>query len=336
MLRPVKKALTFRASSIGDCLMGKYLLDQVHAQFPGAKLGIVVAGRAGMIRDLLGAYPHIEVLEVNRRSPGGLWRLWRQWRQSDLVVTQYAGKPGGAFSFMSKIVARILARRGSLVGFADSSFLNAYLYDHSVAAPHAHSPAEDERMALRAAGLGVQLPYPSLKNAHAGAPAKFNLAEGKYVLVHLFSGSTKRGLSPQKRQELVSALRELPYTLVLTGTTNERTEAIAAAGGSRVIAGEATLQETIDLVAHAAAVVSLDTGVAHIAAQLGKPVAVISTCMGLWWWNGEQYGPNASYKVFTNPLHTISEHRMVDYPACLNDTDFQDVAASVRSFLEKK
>ncbi|MES2203231.1 MAG: hypothetical protein V4474_02860, partial [Patescibacteria group bacterium] len=109
---PIRKALTFRASSIGDCLMGKYLLDNVHAQYPAARLGLVVASRGAMIRDLLSAYPYIEVVEANRANPGSLWRLWRAWRGSDVVVTQYAGKQGGRFSLATKVMARLLARRG--------------------------------------------------------------------------------------------------------------------------------------------------------------------------------------------------------------------------------
>ena len=316
--------------------MGKYLLDNVHAQFPQAKLGLVVSSRGGMIRDLLAGSPHIEVIEASRRAPRALWRLWRQWRHSDLVVTQYAGKPGGRFSLASKAMARLLASRGGLVGFEDASFLNAYLYDYVVLAPHAHSPAQDERLALRAAGYEVPVPYPMLANVHAGAAAAFGLQEGGYILVHIFSGSTKRGLHPDRRRALVAALSGLPYAVILTGTKAERAEAEDAAQGNKVIAGEASLQETIELVAHAAAVVSLDTGVAHIAAQLRKPVAVVSTCMGLWWWNEEQYGKDATYKVFTNPIHAIPEHELVDFPACQNDIDMNKVAGTVRGLIEKK
>ena len=63
MTKPFK-ALTFRASSIGDALMAKYLLENVRATHPEARCAIVVAGRSGMIRDLLAAYPWIEVLEA--------------------------------------------------------------------------------------------------------------------------------------------------------------------------------------------------------------------------------------------------------------------------------
>ena len=108
----IKKALTFRASSIGDCLMGKYLLENIHVQFPSARLGIVVGSRGAMLRDLFAAYPWLEIIEANRRSPSALFSLLKNFYGSDLVITQYAGKPCGRFSFRSKLFARVLAKRG--------------------------------------------------------------------------------------------------------------------------------------------------------------------------------------------------------------------------------
>src|SRR5579859_4479491 len=107
----IRKALTFRASSLGDCLMGVYFLQQVRAQYPDAHCAIVVASRGAMVRDLGAAYPWIEVYEANRRSPRTLLRLARRFWRSDLVTTQYTG---GTFPLVGKIFARMLARRGAL------------------------------------------------------------------------------------------------------------------------------------------------------------------------------------------------------------------------------
>ena len=52
MTYPVRKVLTFRASSIGDTLIGKYFLENVHAAYPDARCGIVVAGRVVYAREV--------------------------------------------------------------------------------------------------------------------------------------------------------------------------------------------------------------------------------------------------------------------------------------------
>ena len=327
----IRKALTFRASSIGDCLMGKYLLENVHAAYPDARFGVVVSSRGAMIRDLFAAYPWLEVIEANRRDPQSLLRLWRDWRGSDLVVTQYAGKPGGRFSFASKVAARLLARRGGLVGFTDAWRSNRFLYDHLVSFRGDTAPAALEREALRVAGVPISLERPMMQYAPISRVAeKFGIAPGSYLIVHLFSGNAGRGLHPDKKRALLRALaEEIPDThLVVSGGVGDREEALTAARGlpASVIAGDATLQELMNLIAGSAGVVSVDTGIAHIAAQIGTPLIVLASCLGLHWWGEGQYGPDASLTTFTRADYCVAGHVSGPFPVCLNEIDVTAVA----------
>lgn len=330
----IKKALTFRASSIGDCLMGKYLLENIHAQFPSARLGIVVASRAHMICDLFAAYPWLEIIEANRYRPPALLSLWKRFRGADLVVTQYAGKPGGRFGLASKLAARALAKRGGLVGFTDASPVTSLIYDHLVPVRPDWSVADHDRAALRAAGIPIAFPFPALRYAgNTGVLAKFGLEGGTFIMVHLFAGNARRGLHPDKKRELLAALtQQLPHTrLVVSGSANERGEALRITEHipAIIIAGKANLQETMNLIQHSRAVVSVDTGIAHIAAQLGKPLVVMRTCLGRAWWLPGQYGNDAPITVFD--CDRVCEHGHInkEYPACLGAIDMQDVAEMV-------
>jgi ADP-heptose:LPS heptosyltransferase len=330
----IKKALTFRASSIGDCLMGKYLLENVHAHYPKARLGLVVASRAGMIRDLFATYPWLEVIEANRRTPRALFSLLKGFYGSDLVVTQYAGKQGGKFSLASKFIARALVKRGGLVGFIDASRWNSVLYDTLVPVRSDIAVAEHEREALRTAGLPVVLPFPTLQYVKdAGALRKYGLEEGKFIVVHLFSGSAARGLHPDRKRELLAALaQKLPSTrLVISGGANDKEEALRAADGLpvKVIAGEATLQDMMNLIKQSRAVVSVDTGMAHITAQLGKPLVVLHSCLGANWWFLGQYGKNAPITAFSRNDLCASGHRYKKYPDCMMAIDIEEVVQKV-------
>lgn len=328
----IKKALTFRASSIGDCLMGKYLLENIHAQYPQARCGIVVGSRAGMLRDLFTAYPWLEVIEANRRNPWSLFLLWKNFHGSDLVVTQYAGKPGGRFSFGSKLFARVLAKRGGLVGFADASRWNKMLYDRLVLHTMKAAPAALEREALRASGISIAHKRPTMHDMPMqDATEKFGLVSGAYVIVHLFAGNNSRGLHPDKKRALLKALAEkLPNTrLVISGGAGDREEALEAARGlpAIVIAGETNLQELMQIIEKSRGVVSVDTGVAHITAQLGKPLIVLASCLGLHWWGEEQYGKDAPISFFTRADLCTAGHHFQAYPHCLNGVDFETVAS---------
>ncbi len=324
----IKKAVTFRASSIGDCLMGKYFLENVHVVYPEARCGIVVGSKGAMIQDLLVAYPWIEIIEVNRRDPISILRLLSSWRGSDVVLTQYAGKTGGRFSFASKLIARILARHGGLIGFADASRMN-WFYDKLIPFSSQTVPAELERQALRVAGIDARLPTPVLIAPDVPVP-EFSRP---YLIVSLFAGNRGRGLSLENKKKLISTLHErMPTTtLFISGGAYDHTEAEAAAAGvehTQVIAGDMSLQQMMRLIASSAGVVSVDTGMAHIAAQLGKPLVVLATCLGLHWWRKGQYPKESPITVFSRAELCTKEHRVGNYPSCINEIDFNIVAES--------
>ncbi len=330
----IKKVLTFRASSIGDCLMGKYLLENIHAEFPNARLGLVVASRAEMIRDLFSAYPWLEVIEVNRKNPKSLWHLWKKFRGSDLVITQYAGKKGGKFSFASKLAARLLAKSGGLIGFSDASKLNKMLYDKLLPVRSDIAVAEHDRSALRVADIPISIQFPTMQFVPDDSIfTSLNLVEEKYVVVHLFAGNKSRGLSPDKKHELLMALaKKLPdMRLVISGGDNDREEALKVAENIpvMVIAGEVTLQEMMNLISNSRGVVSIDTGVAHITAQLGKPLVVMTTCLGRNWWFDDQYGVDAPITVLSRGDLCSTSHVYKEYPDCMNKIDMNEVASKI-------
>lgn len=329
-MKEIKKTLTFRASSVGDCLMGKYLLENVHAHYPKAKCGIVVANHGDMIRDLFRAYPWLEVIEANRRSPRALWSLWKNFHGSDIIVTQYAGKKDGRFALTSKLAARLLAKQGGLIGFADASKINGLLYDTVVPFSRASPPAALERKALGAAGIPVTREWPTLQCVPGPITDKFNLAPRDYIMVHLFAGNKSRGLHPDKKRELLAALHAaLPDTrLVISGGKNDREEALRITVGleAAIIAGETTLQELMNLIMDSRGVVSIDTGVAHMTAQLGIPLIVLTGCLGRHWWQEGQYRPEAPISVFSRADLCVSGHRVSNgYSDCLGEISIPEV-----------
>ena len=117
----------------------------------------------------------------------------------------------------------------------------------------------------------------------------------------------------------------------MSGARADRESALAIANDveAKVIAGEATLQDMMNLIQHSRAVVSVDTGMAHIAAQLGRPLVVMSTCLWRNWWFPEQYGASAPVSVFSRNDLCTSGHVYKDYPVCINEIDVKEVALRV-------
>lgn len=316
--------------------MAKYLLENVHAQFPEARVAIVVSSKASMIRDLFAAYPWLEVVEANRHSVASLWFLWKNFHGADFVVTQYTGKPGGHFSLWSKLFARLLAHKGNLVGFKDASSINAYIFDHLVEDVIGEAPAELERKALKVAGLNMPVESPTLLFNKEDI-SQFGLTGRPYVVVHLFAGNKGRGIHPTKKRELLQALvQAFPgVTLIISGGVDDRVEAEEVAQGLpvKVVAGQASLQHMLGLMAGSVGTLSVDTGMAHMSAQLGKSTVVLGTCLGLHWWKPEQYGSSAIH-VMSNQAAHPEGHVFQEYPSCINDITTEKVVEKVKIMLE--
>lgn len=334
----IKKAVTFRASSIGDCLMAKYLLENIHIEFPQAKYGIVVAGKAGMIKDLLKAYPWIDVIEASRRSISGVIGLWRKYRGSELVVTQYTGKRGRTFSLSSKIMAWILARKGGFVGFADSFRFNNWLFDVCLPVQSEKSVADHEREVLHAVGVPLQLPFPKMDFIKDDQVlGRFGLVAGKFMIVHLFAGGAGRGISREKKKDILTALlKHSPdINVVVSGGKENVSEIDEVIKDTPVIsiAGRTTLQELMNLISQSLVVLSLDTGVAHITAQLAKPLIVLRTCVAPNWWFNEQYGSNAPINVLSCDEICAKGHVYKDYPECIDGISLEEVKKVLKTMI---
>lgn len=311
------KTLIFKPGSIGDCLMGKYFLENVRAHYPDARCAIAVPARKAMIQTLLAAYPWIEVVETKEL------RLPRR----DVAVTPYTG---GVVPLKTKLFARLLAKK--LIGFSDRSPFNRFLYTKIIPlVGRSRAPRLLECDALAAAGIPVSITQPSFE--YLPQPQllqKLGLQEKSYVVLHLFSGGNARGLSPARKHELIAALaRALSVPLVLTGTPKETASLGELPHNAR--AAHTTLQELAHLIDHAAGMVSLDTGAAHLAAHLRKPLVVLASCVGVQWWSGDMYGEGVPTKLFTRLDVCQEGHDYSGYAKCLDAIDIDEVALRAAS-----
>lgn len=331
-MNDIRKALTFRASSIGDSLMGKYLLENIHAAYPESRCSLLVAGKGAMVRDLLAAYPWIDVIEANSAHPQTILAAFRKLYPSDASVTQYSGR--GAFATASKLFARVLTRSGRLVGFTDTWSFNGALYDHLLPFDSRRALRLHECDALAALGIPVSVPELTLvPRAGSDVLRTLGLSQGSYVVLNLFSGSTKRGISLVHQRAITRAVQETvggEVKLVLTGGPSDEPllRSIQEAVPEVLVAPGLAMQDLITLVAESRAVVSLDTGVGHIAAQTGVPLVVLRTCWGYNWWNKDQY-PRENIRVLAHDELCEAGHLATEFPACLGAITPEEVARAL-------
>lgn len=337
-MKEIRKVLTFRASAIGDALNAKYLLENVHAAYPDARCGLIVASRGTMIRDLLAAYPWIEVLEVNRKNIPALVMLWKRFGGSDVVVLPPT-KPGASFALPSKIAARLLARPGGLYGFGDASRFTRFIYDRILTPDPLRAPRLLEQQALTAAGVPISVP--SMTLAYLPQPnllARLDLTKGKYLVLHLFAGSNGRAMSNEKRQVLIDALAHaMPNVpLILTGSVAERRaiEQLTLPTTTRVVAGDLSVQELAALIASSGCMVSVGTGPSHMASHLKTPLLVLVVCVGITWCGPEQFG-DAAGRIFSDTAACANGHdHSLLAATCIEGIDVQEVARAAATYFK--
>jgi ADP-heptose:LPS heptosyltransferase len=331
----IRKAVTFRASSIGDALMAKYLFENIRASYPEARCALVVAGRGAMIRDLYAAYSWIEVIEANRRTPQKLFYILKNFGGSDLVSTPYTA---GTVNLGTKLMARLLAKHGRLFGFVDKASFNNLIYDEVLPFwGRGTAPRLLEQEVLKAAGVPIThewmnfkyLPQPQLL-------PRLGLEKGRYLVVHFFAGSQTRGLDPAHQQALVDALvREFPNTtLVFTGTDHDHEFIQKLNLSPNTVMAKTTVQELAQLIDSSLGVVSLGTGPSHMASLMRKPVVVMCVCHGLAWCGMEQYG-DAPIAVVAKPELCPQGHNSEGYARCMNAIDMAEVAKKAKEMFAK-
>lgn len=330
----IKKALTFRASSIGDALMALYLFQNIRLANPEAKFGLVVAGRGKMIKDLLLAYPWVEVIEANRKSPKAVWHLLKNYWLSDFVSTPYTA---GTVNLFTKLMARFIGRSPGVIGFIDKSRWSKYFYDTMVPIwGRGTAPRLAEQAALKAAGVPISQEY--FEYEFIPQPQVFErlkVVAGEYIVIHLFAGSQTRGLDPEHQQALVDALAlEFPGTqLVFTGTDHDHGFIKKLNLPEGTVLATTTVQEMAQLIKSAKGVVSVGTGPSHMASIMRVPTAVMCVCHGVPWCGPEQYG-DAPIKVFARPDLCPNGHNGEGYARCMNAVDMTEVAQAARQLSE--
>jgi ADP-heptose:LPS heptosyltransferase len=118
------------------------------------------------------------------------------------------------------------------------------------------------------------------------------------VVVHPGAASAARRWPVERWAQVVRALRAAGHDVVVTGTSAERgiAASLATAAGlpaGAVRAGDTALPDLVRLVADAAAVLSGDTGVAHLAFAYGTPSVTLYGPTPPRWW-GPPPGPHAA------------------------------------------
>lgn len=263
------RILILKPSSMGDIVHTLPALAALRAGFPAAFLTWMVNPEWA---PLLAGHPHLdETLIFPRaefRGPAG-WLRFRRWRRE----LAKRNPPDLILDFQGLLRTALVARtfRGAPVyGLSDAREGARFAQTRTVRAdPKAHAV---ERYLALAAAAGAAWAGPPDFHLPPGVRPSAPLPSRPFVLLHPFSRGRGKSLPP----EAVAAFcRAMDCPVVLAGRHDEPLPPLPS--NATDLINNTRLEELLWLLRHAAYVVSVDSGPAHLAAAVTDRLLAIHT-----------------------------------------------------------
>ena len=258
-----------KTAGIGDMILLAAIARDVIDAFPEAEV-VIFAGPEN--RDVARLVEGARTVELPTAKPWATIPLLRAQRLDVLVDFGQWTRLEGLYCAFS--------RARWTVGFRTDGQRRHYAYDATV--EHSDAVHELENYRHLIATLGVQ----SRSDPHFAPTADVPLPPEPYVVFHLWPGGFRSELRewPQERwRELAREFIDRDVAVVLTGGPGDvaRTDAfvgVCADLGPRLVsvAGRYRVGQMVDVLARAQCVVSVNTGVMHLAAAVGTPTIALN------------------------------------------------------------
>lgn len=255
-----------KGDGMGDLVLLTGPLRDLRRKYPAAVISLFASSSVAPLGRELSSFDETHLINFSR--PWRAIRQLRRWRP-ELVIDC------GQWSRAEALIAGLSGAK-FVIGFATSGQHRHRLYDAAVThRSDCHELANFQRL-LRPLGiLAAAVPRIQLQRPLT-APSR----RSRYVVFHMWpSGLTHSGLKEWPAAHwstLAQACHARGWQVVLTGgradTARARAWISRQTNQPRLTnKGGASIRETTELLAHAEAVVSVNTGVLHLAAALDVP-----------------------------------------------------------------
>ncbi len=258
-------------AAIGDTIIASAIARDLKAALPSCRVIAFISSSSRGITHLVEGFDQEVLLPVTR--PLAALRVLHE-HPTDVLIDIMA------WPRMTALLTA-LARTRYTIGFSTSRQHRHFAFDSSIRhVAHRHE-VDNVRALLAPLGVASGL-RPRARSAIAGA-GRSAIAEKAIVLHPWASGfrSFMREWPEDCWAELARSLIADGSPVVITGGPADRSRAdslcarIDRPGRVMVLAGKATLLETAEQLASASAVISVNTGIMHLAASLDCPLVAL-------------------------------------------------------------
>jgi lipopolysaccharide heptosyltransferase II len=255
---------------LGDVVMSTAFVAAVSQHYPGAEIDIIIKKElAGMADLITGINRHFQFSKAEYKGLAGAYRFGKQFRQQKYDLF---------FCLPDSLSATVMARATGAkkrVGFSkEGSFL---MLTNSYKRPE-HTHRVDEYLSLLENFTGKRVDEKSVQMETDPTASKNNL-----VIINFNSEATSRRMPPDKGVKLINQLvQTFPgQKFAFPGSKNDATyvdqlfRQVVDSSQLINLAGKTDLKGLSVLMAGAKAVLTTDSGPAHLANSVGTPVIVL-------------------------------------------------------------
>ncbi len=273
----VKAIGIFAFAAIGDSILSSCILDPLRKQYPEAKIIIFASKANADIYSILSGYDELVILPVTK--PLTVFKVLKKYYLDILIDTSQWTKLSAIYSVFIQAKLKI--------GFETKGQYRHFGYDLVV--PHSNKVHELENFQALLKPLGIDFQgSPSLKREQIKAQnlASIGIETNRpYIVFHPWASGTRSNLREWPVDfwvELAKNLIAKDHNILISGSSNNLADtqklvtAIGFENQTVILAGKLSFSQLAKAILEAKAVISVNTGIAHLADHLRVPTIVLN------------------------------------------------------------
>ncbi len=320
----LERIALLKTAAIGDTILTSAVIRDIRDRYPKSEI-VMFAGSSNIeAAEMLEGLN--KVIELPIRNPFASGRLIRSEGEFDALIEF------GPWPRIDAILTSF-ARAKYKIGFKTKGQFRHYVY--SVAVPHSSYTHEvfNFKKLLRPLGIsGANLPNISIEG---------EFEDSNYVVVHMFPGGSRSYLKEWGEDNwiaLVGSLARLGLKVYLTGAKSDGKRAMRIkdeVGSEKVVvtAGMFSLRGTALLLKSSKLVISVDTGVMHLASALGCNLIALHGPSSPWRWGPLSDNATVFYRNRIGPCIDLGFESRCGINRCMNEITVEEVMEKTRSLV---
>jgi len=318
-----------QTAAIGDTVLSSAIVANLKHVFPDAHLTFFTGSSNYEISCLI---PQIDsVVRLPVASPLEAIRTIRKAGTFDVWIDF------GPWPRLNAVLT-FFAHAGMKIGFKTAGQHRHSVYDRIALHSEETHELENYRMLLRSAGIPVDASHPELLRG------KVQVVPNR-IVAHLFPGGSRSYLKewPEDRWAgLLDILASKGMEIVLTGALVDRErvlqvrELMTNRNAVQVVAGEQDMKAVVQMLQSSRLVISVDTGIMHIASALGADLISLHGPT-----SPDRWGPLNRNAVAIRgaagcrPCISLGFDSDCDEPRCMQGITVDEVLAAVDNMLRR-